>query len=278
MFVNFSIGSTCTIKFLTQPPEIIPCNPYNNVESRNNLRLQCDIAVPRSIRNDIDISWYRMLDGEPVAENVLRRDNQVIKIRRRTTIDADEVALFESSLRLVNVTEEDVGSYWCQVEYEINNELTIHRPCTSTYLGSPDEYSHLTVCPDRTHFFTLGPVCVLPQNDCNASIKSVDSISETNTSSNNSIDNNISSQVTNSPSPTPIQPSSTNEVSVSIPTTTVRVNTSQELISWFFSITISVILLFILLVLGVLTAVLISVIATRNKLRKKQARNDFISG
>lgn len=146
------------MKFLTQPPKDLPCNPYD--PSFNRLLIQCDVAIPRS-RSDLRVRWYRLQLGNDEPENVLDRANPTFVYRRGSRFDNQ--ILITSWLHMRNITVEDIGTYWCQVDDE--DEPAAHKPCTVTHLGEPSQYSALTVCP-RTYFFSLGPVCVHPYSDC----------------------------------------------------------------------------------------------------------------
>ena len=249
----FAISSIdlCTIQFLTQPPVNLPCNPYD--ETRNFLQLQCDISVPRNRRNFINVVWYRIQAGETEPESVLSRGpfKSTFVVRRRLIVD--DLTLVQSTLQLRNITEEDMGIYWCQIEDEQGEEPVIHRSCTTTNLSSSDTYDHLTLCPDRTYFFSLGPVCVEPENEC-------------------SMDNNTSS--TSMPSSTPVPSSPTTPVINDAPNSN---NTEQQLSEWFISITVSVVLLLVLLVLGVLTTLIIVLLKAKQKMNKGVAKTSSTS-
>lgn len=237
----------CTIQFLTQPPVDLPCNPYD--ETRNYLQLQCDISIPRDRRNNITVAWYRIQAGETEPESVFGRGpgKRGIKVLRR--LSTGNLTLLRSSLQLQNITEEDMGIYWCQIEDNEGEEPVIHRPCTVTNLTDPDSYDHLTRCPDFTNFFSLGPVCVEPQTECSTSSMSLP---------------------TSSP-----EPSSPTTI-----TTTPVINdtTKNTVISeWFIFIIVSAVLLLVLLILGVLTTLMIVLLKARRRMNKGVAKTNSTS-
>ena len=219
----------------------IPCNPYD--ETRNYLRLQCDISIPRNRRSSIDVVWYRIQAGETEAESIFGRGPGKGAIVVRKRLSTGDLTLIQSSLQLQNITEEDMGVYWCQIEDEEGEEPIIHRPCTTTILSDPDTYDHLTVCPDRTNFFTLGPLCAVPRTECSSMQSS------------------------------PPLPSSTPAPSTTTITTPVNnPRDNAEISEWFITITVSVVLLLVLLILGALTTLLIVLLKARQRWRRRVSK------
>lgn len=149
-----------------------------------------------------------------------------------------------SWLHVRNVTEEDMGIYWCQLDDE--DEATVHRPCTVTHLAEAAQYSDLAAC-SRTFFFSLGPVCVHPHNDC-----------PTEWSTNPSNEK----QPDPSPSSSSSRHSSTHGIAQESNTPTTQVDMSSDMLYWYIPV-IAGVTLIILLTLGLV--MLISAVLMKKK-------------
>lgn len=235
-FFQRQTGSSCVVNFLTQPPTNLPCNPYD--PSFNRLRLQCDVAMLHGSSN-LRVRWYRLQhrDGQP--ERVLDRNNPTsVSFRRRFLNDQ---LLMTSWLHLRNVTEEDIGTYWCQLD-DGDELAVVHKPCTVTHLEEAVRYSDLTACT-WAFFFSLGPVCVHPYNECS------------------------SEPIENQPSPSPVPTSSRHVVRESTNPSTAPGNTASDMFFWFIPvIAVSLIVLIILGAVVLATAVILKKRCTKTSI------------
>ena len=154
----------CVISFVTQPPPVLPCNPYSS--GFNELNLECNIVIPVEV--SYKVYWFRTTatKKEVEPETLRRRNDDRLRINRSQFI-VGNLTTIRSRLSIIGVNASDIGNYWCQVEVNDDSfdEQSEFRSCSSTILEPADEYDSLTPCPN-THLSLPSPVCVYPQYDC----------------------------------------------------------------------------------------------------------------
>lgn len=150
----------CLVTFITQPPQELPCNPYDN--AYNRLHLECSIVVA-TVNTSLRASWHY----RPQNNNITR-DLQISHKHHGRYHTSSFVSVFSdtttvtSRLTIERVNVSDIGHYWCKlvmIEDSVLFEPIIGLPCYSTHLKAPSEYSNMVQCSRKTYLSTPKPVC-----------------------------------------------------------------------------------------------------------------------
>ena len=155
-FCTLSAGD-CQYLYLAQPPKSLPCDPYR--PEFNDLQLECSVFSPPGVT--YEIQWFKQQGTVPdnsTTPTQLADGLMGIQVYNRTY----SRGVTRSRLVVFDITEEDVGLYWCQiVAFEVTNGfITTNQlqPSVFTVLDESEVYSNCAVCPD-VYLFSVGLEC-----------------------------------------------------------------------------------------------------------------------
>lgn len=139
----------CQSEYLEQPPNQLTCNPYLNME----LKLECTVSLldAGALSGRLAVDWFHstsLLDdlqssaGNPLAINRLDDMQENVTIREQAVIGRSSVRV-RSRLELLNLSEMDVGQYWCGIRIDSMEWMVLSDP---VLLLHPEEYADLLSC------------------------------------------------------------------------------------------------------------------------------------
>ena len=111
------------------------CNPWPYIDAYagNNLVLRCDLLGPQS--NDIpNVVWYRRVfsDSDSQPQRIYYSSNGKYKNPTSSGDVSNGFKRVNFTLFISNVTEEDVGCYWCEINVSARN-CSIHLGQSSVF-------------------------------------------------------------------------------------------------------------------------------------------------
>ena len=151
---------SCSLYYLTQPPEALPCNPYYpNYE----LVLECNVARnPQHPSENFIVEWYTKPNGQSPERIVDGTNGFQVETTEGPNSDGRR-----SLLRFSNATMQrfSAGQYWCQLLVSNPGSGVDYVPIQSsqmTVILEPEDYVHLPPCPDTTLHTARGNCADLP--------------------------------------------------------------------------------------------------------------------
>lgn len=147
---------SCSLYYLTQPPEELPCNPYYpNYE----LVLECNVARnPQHPSENFIVEWYTKPNGQSPERIVDGTNGFQVETTEGPNSDGRR-----SLLRFSNATMQrfSAGQYWCQLLVSNPGSGVDYVPIQSsqmTVILEPEDYVQLPPAP--TPHYTLPEVTV----------------------------------------------------------------------------------------------------------------------
>ncbi len=191
--LNHSTGEDCFYYFTGQPYSDMSCNPWPLLTSSTTLPLHCHILAPKNTHLP-NVKWYKDCKGSRVRVFPGGSDSKYSNPIFSGDLAEINFKFVNFSLVIHNISDSDVGCYWCEVSLKGGKECTLDfQPSSQFCLQEESQYVNTSDC--HTLALNEDTVCVAnkmcdPNLQVNTQFTSIieqqDAITETNTAATSS--------------------------------------------------------------------------------------------